>query len=240
MNKFSREVSDKKIVYLSPHLDDLAFSNGGLIQKIGKKNFTLVNIFNKSSFAPNLTGKVSISKIRTEEDRSFCKKMKCRKIDLGFNDSSLRNYRKYFVSQEQASKNIIFDFVTNKVLDAISLLEPDYIFCPLAIGNHIDHQIIFLSVKKSRHKLISKVFFYEDLPYAGEISKTKLIREIMIKIESPKSIPFPLTSAEIKNKLSSLLLYKSQIESCDINSTFSYAKSLIKNKYAERLWVENE
>ncbi len=226
----------KKIVYISPHFDDMVLSNGGIIRNILNNNgsIVLVNVFTKSSWSSQLENKNEryITRIRELEDNKYCVKLGIQNINLGFNDSSIRGYNDINELFASVDNDSIFFCIKQKLYTVLKNINFDYVLCPLAIGQHIDHEIVFKSIK-SIYKL--KVLFYEDLPYGCKYSDSYIRKCIKKKLDYPKEYYFDITEV-IDNKCNDISIYKSQLEKQLVSDVINYSNRFENRKHYERLW----
>lgn len=88
---------DRRILLLSPHADDVAYSIGGIVARLSMRaNLRLLTIFSCSGWAlPIAPGKKSaeaISATRGREDRAYCMRRRMDYDLLSFPDSFLMGY----------------------------------------------------------------------------------------------------------------------------------------------------
>lgn len=210
----------KKVVFLSPHFDDLAYSCSGLLS--AKLELTVINIFTSSKYAPNLLTHDSniISQIRALEDRSFCSSYNLPFINLGFPDSSLRGFTDTTETQSTPAQDPITSQVHEKLKTTLQNMDFDTLVCPLGIGNHIDHCIVFEFI---RNNMMEKpVLFYEDLPYCCQYDKDTIVNLIWNKLQpgiQPICIP-----VNIPAKKRNILNYTSQYQDTTTDLILQYAE----------------
>jgi len=160
-------------VYLSPHLDDAAFSLGSLIAS--QPGGTLVNVFTRSSYVAGRpldvrgdTAEVDrISTLRAAEDVGFSERFGLVRLEIGGEEPILRGQQP-FAKEAVASgvaqiKTALFD-----ALDTTSSAGAN-VYCPAGIGRHADHlavRTVAIAWYQSRNPK-SALWFYEDLPYAS-------------------------------------------------------------------------
>lgn len=163
-------------VILSPHYDDAAFSLGAWIARHPRG--TLVNIFTRSGFVigadhgvPDAVTVERVSAIRQAEDRAFSSAYGLEVIELGLEEPSLRG-------RHSRDRSGVDDDVGQlreplwQVLDRLVTEGEQSIFCPAAIGGHVNHvatRAVALDWARARGRLAS-LRFYEDLPYAARAS----------------------------------------------------------------------
>ncbi len=255
MNILTSDVSPHALV-LSPHFDDACLSLGGFLLKQEFKSLCIVTVFSKSEHAPALkllvplrkvdqlgmnpfreTTRSFVALVRQREDARFCSKIKANQFSLSFSDSSLRGYAK---PNRCKWDSIGSEPIYHNVLEAIqSILHAswDMIFCPLAIGNHVDHLIVshsFLKIVKETK--MKHAFFYEDLPYASNYSLGAIETLVASRIGHSEPVLIDITgSLNEKNKLVSV--YKSQDDEKMKKSISNHAERFSsKNMFFERVW----
>lgn len=224
-------------VFLSPHIDDIAFSISGSLRRIIQKNTSyLVNIFSKTNYyVSNFDLKsMSVGVQRKTEDKLFIKRFKLKPIYLDHDDSSVLGHTS--VSELICShKDFRNNMVRNSLINIFNIIKPDIVFCPLAIGGHIDHRMLKDELVNII-EICKKVYFYEDLPYSCEYKPTDLLSIIN------KTFPFDLFPEEIDisnnwlEKKECISFYESQLDKNTINLIKDYATKFHKNSLVERFW----
>ncbi len=180
-----------KWIYLSPHLDDVIFSCGGLIweQTNSGQDVEIWTIFAAdapidplSLFAETLHDNWGLEenavKIRREEDQKSSKIVGAAPHYLSYLDCIYRksdsgNY--YYQSD-----NDLFGGLDPGEVDLITALTDDLkdqlpadaqIVVPLSIGNHVDHEV----TRKAASRLEIPLFFYADYPYARDADGKEIL-----------------------------------------------------------------
>lgn len=183
----------KKIMIVSPHYDDAVLSCAGLIgssiekgimveicnvfTKIHKGNVKLSKVI-REYIAEDLNEyiiKVDMKlckkwiQLRRKEDDMACNFLNCSKRDLGYTDAIFRmKSNQYIYDAEEKlfdgydEENLKID-LSNRIKDICKGF--DACFFPMAVGKHVDHQIIHdvgLEVKK----YMQNVYFYCEIPYS--------------------------------------------------------------------------
>jgi LmbE family N-acetylglucosaminyl deacetylase len=233
---------------MSPHFDDLAYSNGGLIiKKLIPMKFALVNIFTRSLWAPNLKNhcldSTKISEIRLRENANFCRSVGIRSFSLGFADSSHRGYSEISETPSLISDDIMHrDNVSDKVYTMIAKFlrqaSFDVVFAPLALGNHIDHYIVSRAIQNIKLSGVQKVF-YEDLPYCASLEMSQIDQLVSERLHTACPILVDITK-EIDRKIENVKIYGSQVCPHDIDAIRFHSKRLLREKlsFHERIWVQ--
>jgi LmbE family N-acetylglucosaminyl deacetylase len=251
---------------LSPHFDDACFSLGGLLSKEEFEDLVILDIFSKSQYGPNIkllkpyfkivnvfnlnffrrTITDHVSEVRRREDQRFCESISAVQRTLFFKDASLRDLvNEYSYDAESIVNEPIFDNVSNAIEKVVISDDYNSVFCPLAIGNQVDHLIVMKAIKMLRRcrAIHSKVFFYEDLPYASACELSYINSLALERIGNSNSIFIDITT-ELPRKKELMSIYHSQsMHGCKERISY-HAKRLFLlgsngiriNGYCERLW----
>lgn len=171
-----------KWIYLSPHLDDVAISCGGLVWGQIRSGLA-VEIWTLcagdpppgplSPFAQELHGRwqtgLEATSIRRQEDQHACQELGAACYHFQFPDCIYRmdedgrhlyaSEQAIFGSLEPADLALV---ETASRAIAARLSTRDFLISPLAIGNHIDHQLTRAAAEATGHSL----WYYADYPYA--------------------------------------------------------------------------
>ncbi|WP_198170166.1 PIG-L deacetylase family protein [Mucilaginibacter arboris] len=229
-----------KIYILSPHIDDAAFCLSLNISRFVASNVpvTLINCFTVSAFTTincGVKGKDAVSILRKDEDVSFNQifNSAINIINLDLLDAPLRNkYIHQFHQFNSTELDIIEEIRSFLAANAGGL-----IFCPLALGNHIDHTICIEAVAKIYPN--KQVIFYEDLPYTSRVTQDEvddhiknLEGKLNVKLES---FIGGLANSKI-DKEQAIRVYKSQVNDEICSEIITYMNHL----GGERLWGEAE
>jgi LmbE family N-acetylglucosaminyl deacetylase len=160
-------VASANIIYLSPHYDDAAFSVGAWIAT--HPGGLLVNLFTRSEFTATEPARTvaEVSAMRAAEDQVFAERFGLDVVALELEEPSLRGRK----SRDATS---VDDDIGQLRAPLFRLLderwqEGNAIFCPAAIGGHVNHLATRLTacewaVARGRESCLR---FYEDLPYAS-------------------------------------------------------------------------
>jgi LmbE family N-acetylglucosaminyl deacetylase len=179
--------SKLKILILSPHRDDAAFSLALAIEAwlTAGHTVTLLNVFTRSLYAPysdadfiHENDRLSyVSAMRLREDELFLQRLtqslsRARKahllmVDLNLKDAPIR----LRIPAEALSDTPVNpeDPAIEKIRKALTrqaeLGTLEALVLPLALGNHVDH----LTVREAALPLTTQLpsAFYEDLPYTA-------------------------------------------------------------------------
>lgn len=174
-------------VYLSPHLDDAALSCGGLIAQQSRRGDEVIIMTICAGPAPAhlsdfarfqherwLAGAAATDAmaLRREEDKAACAALGARPVHLALGDSIYRQDAegRWLYAEETAlwgpPHPADDPSVWQVELEAqLERLQPDFVYAPLAIGNHVDHQLT-RQVAERWVAVGRPVLFYEDFPYS--------------------------------------------------------------------------
>lgn len=221
------------VLLFSPHLDDVAYSLSGrlLSGRETVQETLLINVFTISDFAPyaseQLQSTEAVSALRLSEDESFRSLLGLRSIELEFPEARLRgtyeDIESLFVSREQAGKDEVMNRLCGAFLNIRSRFTPKRIYVPAAIGGHVDHWVVQISataVFEGR----SEIWFYEDLPYAGELADQEY--EAEIREYSRTHCADVVNGPWLERKLKLLRCYSSQVASKDLQSVRSHTQRI--------------
>lgn len=209
--------------YLSPHLDDAVLSCGGLIAKQTSEGepVTVVTICagdppsgSLSAFARELHTRWGEEgdpmATRRSEDRLACDYLGASVVHLDIPDAI---YRKSLDGEalypsEAAIINSIYSQEKSLVDRLTSILvkvcpSEARIYCPLAIGGHVDHRL----TRRSAELLGRKLWYFHDLPYAARDGRIPSDFELPLGNE----VVVQLTSEEIEMWVMAVAMYSSQI-----------------------------
>ena len=261
-----------KSLFISPHFDDVCFSAGGLLSK-KIKDVTILTVFSYSQFevgnglkkslitASQLLNsnciRNSIARIVTEnrisEDREFCKNINASQAILPFRDFSLRKndlhiHPKIDSSSTPANGIEAQEIYNDTLIELGKFISKsyDHIFCPLGIGNHIDHLLVekaFVKILKESPELAERGIFYEDMPYASHYDLDLINSLVKQRIETSNPIAIDV-SFEMQSKKQLMELYKSQVTNKQTKEILLYSNRLFTTEnacktelgYCERFW----
>lgn len=207
-------------LFISPHLDDVGFSCGGTLIKFARENWrtVLCTVFTQSVAAPQgfalacqtdkgLSPDVDYMALRRQEDANFAEF--CRVTQNNWLDLPEAPHRGYESAADLFAGvhagDEIWREVEEKLQEAVEAEQPDLIFAPQGLGNHVDHLQIIRAVQNI--KTPAEIWWYRDTPYA---------------IRHPQAAPSDLLPADLElqtvdiseflaAKIKACCLYKTQI-----------------------------
>jgi LmbE family N-acetylglucosaminyl deacetylase len=250
-----------KAVYLSPHLDDAVLSCGGSIcsQALSGTEVLVVTVF------AGIPSTVKLSPLATElhdrwgnaqspvaarrqEDRRALSMLGAEYLHLGFADAIYRSDGDSFLYQSDqdlfgslhpSDASLIAQVAAS--LATIQGLPRSTVLVPLAVGNHVDHQMVRDAVL-AVDSLFGRVVFYEDYPYVEQPGGlTRALEALAPEGWMPEVNP--LSGEHLAAKINAIGAYRSQIstlfgdEDTMTRRVLDYAGGVGPDQeYGERFW----
>jgi LmbE family N-acetylglucosaminyl deacetylase len=163
------------IVAISPHLDDAAFSAGGLLAAHARAGdrVTIVTCFTGNVARPTgfalacqldkgLGPEVDYMALRRDEDLLACGVIGATAVHLPLLEAPHRGYASApALFGDRRDDDIMLAPLTAALAEQINALKPDLLLGPQAIGNHVDHWL----VRDALAALGRPVLLWEDWPY---------------------------------------------------------------------------
>jgi LmbE family N-acetylglucosaminyl deacetylase len=214
------------LIYLSPHLDDVALSCGGQIvqQRMNGRSVLIVTIAagNPPATLSALARKLhehwelpsEVITIRRDEDRLACHLLDTDYLHWDIPDAIYRlhplDQTPLYPVMEMILEPVLpvdYGLIVSLVKQLQTLPGHQQVVAPLAVGNHVDHQITRLAAE---YCFGSALLYYEDYPYAhlpGALEKA---------IRPPdgwQSETIHLSEQALTNKLQAVASFQSQLKS---------------------------
>ncbi len=184
-----------KVLVFSPHPDDDCIGLGGTLNKISKKEVTIVYMTDGSMGHPSIRGK-ELQKIREKEAYEATE-------ILGIKDLIFLNEEDYAL---KISKNIV-----EKTATIIVNKKPEFLFLPFFFDYHKDHkatvEIIGAAIKKL--KLEPQCWFYETWQPLIPNKIIDISDTINKKIAAIKAHKSQVESVDYPSKIAGLNSYRS-------------------------------
>ena len=242
-----------KIVVVSPHRDDAAFSLGLAVEHwlTAGHTVSVLNCFTKSAYAPysdadslHPNDRISfVSAIRRREDLAWNKLLSGRLHfhDLDLLDAPLRlacTVEEVFTTDIRAG-----DRALARVAGAIAKLVRSTagdlaIAAPLGIGGHIDHRIARGAVLDTLVNSSLPLGLYEDLPYAARPGVAERLAQDAAEVQAGLDVAFASYPGDpavaVHRKARAAECYESQIDSGEVRSLAEFAACYGGR---ERLWA---
>ncbi|MGB2895038.1 MAG: PIG-L family deacetylase [Anaerolineales bacterium] len=210
-------------LYLSPHLDDAVFSCGGLMamQDARGEPVSVLTIFagdppdwHISPLAADLHARWGKAgppiAVRRAEDRLACGRLGSAVVHLNFPDAIYRADPE--LMPLYPSEEALFGEVHAQDVDLVeqimaAVMEADIsmakVYCPLAMGGHVDHRIIRMAAERFVHPLT----YYFDFPYAARG------RDVPLELGRPSGdcVFVPLTEEAVESWAHAITEYQTQL-----------------------------
>ena len=172
-------MSETFALFISPHLDDVAFSCGGTLAKCLRADRAAVvcTIFTASVDDPRgfalrcqtdkgLTPEIDYMLLRRAEDAEFARLIGGARVrHLAFREAPHRGYES---AAELFAGERTDDEVWREIADELKRLaresNPRIVFAPQGLGNHVDHLQTIRAVRAAEFR--APVVWYRDTPYA--------------------------------------------------------------------------
>ncbi|TPM41928.1 hypothetical protein [Mesorhizobium sp. B2-3-4] len=165
-------------LYLAPHFDDICFSLGAFVHR--RRQGMLLTLFSRSAYvarprtiAAEGDERIAvISNLRQREDLTFAREAGLTSRFGGLDEAPLRGRGPFEAARADEDARLLGD----AVIDAIFAARPEepggrrpWLFCPMAIGGHLDHLVVLKTVLRHHEALRTRwrIAFYEDLHYAA-------------------------------------------------------------------------
>jgi len=209
-------------LFLSPHLDDVAFSCAGTLAALRRSGWriALATAFTASVDAPTgfalacqldkgLAAEVDYMALRREEDAAFARALGVDPVEwLGLPEAPHRGYD---------SAPALFggvrprDDIWREVASALDRLDrrwrPAVVFAPQAIGGHVDHLQAVHAVL-SLTSIAGRTAWYRDLPYAARFPDARPSPTLPVDLVEAC---VGLAEADLSAKLDGCACYATQV-----------------------------
>ena len=175
----------RRLLAVSPHLDDAAFSVGGTLAAMAQGGWAVTiltcftgNVDRPEGFAlacqldKGLGPEVDYMALRRAEDRAACAVIGAQPVHLPFLEAPHRGYESpAALFGAQREDDLVAPLLAAALAGAIADLRPDLILGPLALGDHVDHRVVRQALgEASRGRYL---LLWEDWPYADRPSVTR-------------------------------------------------------------------
>lgn len=252
-------------LFFSPHFDDAVLSCGGMIHKLAQeRRYVRVMTLMAQDMPPNPPNTPIVRDLhtrwKTNENPVKMRRLEDEKAIEGlgalFTHVMMMPDCVYRVVEGEVlypSEASLFGDVhpkddVNKLYEYSLLYHPETLYLPLAVGNHVDHQIVRDLGRRLKHDIPKvRLLFYEDYPYSRDKNATAQALDRLKKLEStmyfePQIVE--LSEEDVNAKIRAAACYQSQI------STFWDSLAQMEREirqdlletgggkvYAERCWL---
>ncbi|WP_137931196.1 hypothetical protein [Mesorhizobium comanense] len=235
-------------LYLSPHCDDICFSLGAFARR--RQQGVLLTLFSRSGYVaqPDTVSArgderiAVISVLRLREEQAFARQAGLRLSLAGLDEAPLRGHHPFDITgvDEDARRlnAVIAEAIFATAQERTQKQRP-WLFCPAAIGGHIDHLVVLKIVLRHYEALRERwrIAFYEDLHYAANwrsrAAGLARFRQLAARIRPRRSL-WPV--GEAADKLALAALYPSQFEQPPASITALTPALRIPAPAHEALW----
>lgn len=214
-----------KALLLSPHLDDVAFSCGGVAATLAEAGWDVVvaTIFTRSvhpafGFAlacqrdKHLPDDVDYMAIRREEDREACRRLGARQALLDLPEAPNRGYDSAaaLFSPPRADDTIV-PALAARITQMIAAEHPSLVLAPQGLGGHVDHvQLIAALLDACATPVVATPLgFYRDTPYVIRDAAAGPDPRIDRVATHPVAIPLDATARA--RKQAAIACYRTQL-----------------------------
>jgi LmbE family N-acetylglucosaminyl deacetylase len=256
---------DSRHIFLSSHLDDVAYSCGGTlaVQVSNGLRPLVITVFSGipseelrvSDYAnqvhrkmglPNLDAAAVVER-RRKEDASALDYLRADYLWLDYPDAIYRGNPPYYSADNELSGEVHYaDLEIDRQLaqDLLALHErlPDTVwYAPLGVGRHVDHQI----VASAADRLVRRganVKFYEDFPY---VLQEDALEERRRQLGGTLEPAYTEMSEMLPQRIEAADLYASQAElnfgsvaqMHQVIEKYTYSIRPVHTVHLERFWT---
>ena len=209
-----------RALFLSPHLDDVVFSCGGLAASLADDGWetVLVTVFTRSvvpaaGFAlacqldKGLSPDTDYMALRRAEDQAAARLLSFGTVRwLDMLEAPHRGYNSppELFGDIPASDSVRVE-LTSQFLALAAEFQPDLILAPQGLGGHVDHQQVVAAACRSFPA--DRTAFYRDTPYAIRQPAAAKLPTVPSGVAST----VPISSAVLDRKIAAAQAYASQI-----------------------------
>lgn len=228
-----------RLLVLSPHLDDAAFSLGPMLGLLAADHeVTVATPFTGSVIRPRgfalacqldkgLSAHVDYMELRREEDANWAQALGLRIKHGPLLEAPHRGYESAAALFAEIDESDLVQADLSLWIEAlIEGLQPDQIFCPLTVGGHVDHRQVRVCLETIA-SAFAPLAYYLDQPYAA---KTALSLAAVLQDEATGLEPasFKVDASSVRAALEATNHYQSQIDfqfktNADMKHTLSEA-----------------
>jgi LmbE family N-acetylglucosaminyl deacetylase len=217
---------ERRPVFLSPHYDDAALSCGGTLAAMAERGERpiVLTIFggqpagDLNPFAQQmhrewgLTAENVIAR-RREEERCASNVLDVESSWLELPDAIYRG--DHYLSDDDLfgavhpCEVLLYRDVRERIERFLAdhNIQPETFYCPLGLGNHVDHQLVLATARTFTYRGHS-VIAWEDYPYAGDPGVG--IATVADRRSGKEPVLVQLTDAQLDRRVAAIECYASQ------------------------------
>ena len=202
-----------KLLAISPHLDDAAFSAGGLLAARADRGWDVTvatcftgNVARPAGFAlacqldKGLAADSDYMALRRAEDIAACRELGARVIHLPFLEAPHRGYdTAAMLFEPRLEDDHIVDPLTTALGALMQVERPDLVLGPLCLGDHVDHHAVREAM--TRACADRDMLLWEDWPYADR----------QTRVAATPALIQPLTPDLHTRRIAACAAYASQL-----------------------------
>jgi LmbE family N-acetylglucosaminyl deacetylase len=231
-------MAGSRILLLSPHADDIAYSVGGIVALLGTRaEIQLLTVFGRSGWTCSqvLRGMSvdAVSALREREDRAYCERRRIDYAPFSYPDSSTMGYDDATELASAPDHDPRTADIVERIGKFVACNSPQIVLAPCGLGGHVDHRIV-----RSAAQALDEVavLFYEDIPYSAALSLTALNRLLANESLVP-AMTIDIESV-VRDKCDDMWSYRSQTTEAAVAAMLMHAGRVGAGvaRYAERLW----
>ncbi len=208
-------------LFLSSHLDDVAFSCGGTLLRLREAGWDvpLCTVFTATVPDPQgfalrcqtdkgLAPDVDYMALRRVEDRNFAALLGVPDVrHWPFPEAPHRGYESAEdLFRPRHAADDVWRPIAEALRDLAAEVRPDVVFAPQGLGGHVDHlQVIQAALEAG---LAPRTYWYRDTPYT---MRDPEVRPSALLPDGLKERAVLLTEDEVDRKIAGALTYASQI-----------------------------
>ncbi|MGF1552186.1 MAG: PIG-L deacetylase family protein [Paracoccaceae bacterium] len=173
----------RRALFLSPHLDDAAFSAGGLVIALARAGWevTLATVFTRSVEHPTgfalecqtskgIAPEVDYMALRRAEDRAACDALGARPLYMDYPEAPHRGYDSPdALFGERVDGDDAAETLAPAFARLVDRLGPDLVALPEGLGDHVDHRAVVEGWTGAERG--TAVVRWRDLPYAARLDR---------------------------------------------------------------------